>query len=202
MTELLQTQEVTLPTLETGRLVLRAWSLGDAPVMQQLCNHEVVARYTTLPHPYALADAEGFIASLGKKFADKKGLTLAITLRETGDVIGCIGVRGDFATGVAELGYWISAEQWGKGYCTEAARAIVDYGFRALGLCRIHAAHYGKNSASGKVMKKVGLNPEGVRRQHLFRWGEYDDEVLYGMLKAEFDLMSKPQFALEKARLQ
>jgi ribosomal-protein-alanine N-acetyltransferase len=191
MTTLLATEEATLPTLETGRLVLRAWTLGDAPVMAQLCNNKVIARYTTLPHPYSLEDAEKFIASRAEKFAEKKTLTLAITLRETGEVIGCIGVSGDFSTGVAELGYWIAASSWGKGYCTEAARAMVDYGFRALGLCRIHAGHFGKNQASGKVMKKVGLQQEGVRRQHLFRWGEYDDEVLYGMLKAEFDAFAK-----------
>jgi RimJ/RimL family protein N-acetyltransferase len=191
MTTLLSTQEATLPTLESGRLVLRAWTLGDAPVMAQLCNDKVIARYTTLPHPYSLEDAEKFIASRGKAFAEKKALTLAITLRETGEVIGCVGLAGDLASGIAELGYWIAASQWGQGYCTEASRAIVDYGFRALGLCRIHAAHYGNNQASGKVMKKLGLKNEGVRRQHLFRWGEYDDEVLYGMLKAEFDAFAK-----------
>lgn len=191
MTTLLSTEEATLPTLETGRLVLRAWALGDAPVMAQLCNDKVIARHTSLPHPYVLADAEKFIAQLGKQYTEKNGLTLAITLSETGEVIGCIGLRGDFGSGIAELGYWIAAAYWGKGYCTEAARAMVDYGFRALKLCRVHARHFAQNSASGRVVSKVGLQKEGVRRQHLFRWGEYDDEVLYGMLKAEFDAFAK-----------
>jgi RimJ/RimL family protein N-acetyltransferase len=190
-TATITSDQETLPTLETGRLLLRPWTLEDAPVMQKLAGEKLVARYTSLPHPYADGEAEKFIGSHTAQFAEGKALVLAITLRQTGEIIGCIGLHGDFSTGIAELGYWIGAGFWGQGYCTEAARATVDYAFRALGLCRIHARHFAQNQASGKVMKKVGMAPEGLRRQHLFRWGEYDDEVLYGMLKAEFDLLAK-----------
>jgi RimJ/RimL family protein N-acetyltransferase len=184
-------EAVTLPTLETGRLLLRPWTLADAPTMQKLAGEKCVARYTNVPHPYGDGEAEKFISARAEQFAEGKALVLAITLRESGEILGCIGLHGDFSTGVSELGYWIGAQYWGKGYCTEAARAMVDYGFRALKLCRVHAAHFGQNQASGKVMKKVGMQQEGLRRQHLFRWGEYDDEVLYGMLKAEFDALAK-----------
>ena len=193
MTETTTTTAVqeTLPELETGRLLLRPWTLEDAPVMQRLAGDKCVARYTSLPHPYNDGEAEKFINAHAQQFAEGKSLVMAITLRQTGQILGCIGLHGDFSTGIAELGYWIGAQHWGRGYCTEAARAIVDYAFRALGLCRIHARHFAQNQASGKVMKKVGLAPEGLRRQHLFRWGEYDDEVLYGMLKAEFEALAK-----------
>jgi [ribosomal protein S5]-alanine N-acetyltransferase len=184
-------EAVSLPTLETGRLLLRPWTLADAPVMQKLAGEKCVARFTSLPHPYKDGEAEKFIGTHEKQFAEGKALVLAITLRESGEIIGCIGLHGDFSTGISELGYWIGAEFWGKGYCTEAARAMVDYGFRALKLCRVHARHFAQNAASGKVMQKVGMAPEGLRRQHLFRWGEYDDEVLYGMLKAEFEALAK-----------
>ena len=179
--------DVTLPILETARLTLRPWTLADASRMQQLAGNKCVARYTRLPHPYEDGEAEKFISTHASDFEQGKSLVLAVTLQETGEIVGCIGLHGDFKSGIAELGYWIGAEYWGKGYCTEAAQAVVDYAFRALAVCRIHAAHFGGNPASGRVMEKVGLQPEGRRRGHLFRWGEYDDEVLYGLLRAEFE---------------
>ena len=179
--------EVTIPTLETARLALRPWTLADASRMQELASNKCVARFTRLPHPYADGEAEKFIATHAAKFEQGTALVLAITLAETSEIVGCIGLDGDFKSGIAELGYWLGAQYWGKGYCTEAARAMVDYASRALGVCRVHAAHFGQNPASGRVMEKVGMTPEGRRRQHLFRWGEYDDEVLYGLLRAEFE---------------
>ena len=81
-----------------------------------------------------------------------------------------------------ELGYWIGKPYWGRGYCTEAAREMVRYGFEILGLHRIHSNHFGSSPASGRVMQKIGMIREGTRREHYKKWGEYEDRVEYGLL--------------------
>jgi ribosomal-protein-alanine N-acetyltransferase len=74
----------------------------------------------------------------------------------------------------------------GQGYCTEAAKELVRYGFEDLGLHRIHSNHFGSNLASGKVMQKVGMSYEGTRSEHYKKWGVYEDRVEYGLLARDW----------------
>ena len=101
-------------------------------------------------------------------------------------MIGGAGLRVDEANHNAELGYWIAVPHWGHGYATEAARAMVGYGFEQLGLNRIFASHFGHNPASGRVLQKVGMRHEGCQRQHIRKWDQLVDLELYGMLRAEW----------------
>lgn len=73
---------------------------------------------------------------------------------------------------------------WGKGYATEAAQLIIDFGFNELNLNRIWAPIMSKNKASCKVMEKVGMSYEGTLKQDILRWGQYEDVDIYGLLKA------------------
>jgi len=114
-------------------------------------------------------------------------LPLAITLRSTGELAGAISLKIDRESDRADLGYWLGEPYWGQGYCTEAARAIVRHGFDVLGLNRIHAAHFARNPASGRVLQKAGMRQEGVARQHVRKWGRYEDLVLYGLRRSECD---------------
>jgi [ribosomal protein S5]-alanine N-acetyltransferase len=84
------------------------------------------------------------------------------------------------------LGYWIGKDFWNKGYGTEAACAVLKYGFKVMGLHRIHAHHFGSNPASGKIMQKLGMTYEGTKRQHIKKWDKFEDAVVYGILKNEF----------------
>ncbi len=86
----------------------------------------------------------------------------------------------------AELGYWIGRFYWGQGYCTEAARQVLRYGFEDLKLNKICARHMQTNPASGRVMQKIGMRQEGCLRQHYNRWGEVVDYPIYGILHAEY----------------
>ena len=85
-----------------------------------------------------------------------------------------------------ELGYWIAKDFWGIGYCTEAAKAIVNYGFEQMNLNRIHAHHVARNPASGRVMQKIGMKQEGYFRQATVKWGKFEDEVLYAILREDW----------------
>jgi RimJ/RimL family protein N-acetyltransferase len=87
----------------------------------------------------------------------------------------------------AELGYWIGRPYWGNGYCTEAGQAILEYGFQALNLNRIHAYHFKRNPASGRVMQKFGMKHEGTSPQHIMKWGVFEDVELYGILRSGWE---------------
>jgi RimJ/RimL family protein N-acetyltransferase len=82
------------------------------------------------------------------------------------------------------MGYWIGKPYWNKGFTTEAAQAIINYGFDILELNRIHAHHFSRNVSSGKVLLKIGMQHEGRFRQHVKKWDKFEDIELYGILKS------------------
>jgi RimJ/RimL family protein N-acetyltransferase len=170
------------PTLQTGRLLLRAYVLDDAPELARLAGaREVAATTLRIPHPYSVAEAEAFIQSQGAN----EDVRLAIVLRENSALLGGIGLRLQKEHRRAELGYWIGVPYWGKGYATEAARAVLRYGFEGLKLHRIRASHFTNNTASGRVLRKIGMKHEGRLPQHILKWGSYVDLELYGMLAGD-----------------
>lgn len=75
---------------------------------------------------------------------------------------------------------------WGNGYMTEAAAAVVAYGFAHLNLQRIYAYHYARNPASGRVMQKIGMTYEGCMRQHVWKGSRFEDSMIYSILRQEW----------------
>jgi RimJ/RimL family protein N-acetyltransferase len=147
----------------TPRLTLRpAWP-EDAPALAQAIAHEsVITMLSRVPWPYQLSDAHEFIA----RQADATDPFCLIVSHEGGiaAVIGGIGLhpRGDRpGEGTHELGYWLTPSAWGRGYATEAGRAVLDMGRHALGLQRISACHALDNPGSGKVLRKLGFRATG-----------------------------------------
>ena len=139
-----------------------------------------------IPHPYEDSMAEEWIASLRPSYEAGDHVTFAVVLREGSELVGSIGMNLNARDNNGELGYWIGVPYWGRGYCTEAAREMVRYGFEILGLHRIHSNHFGSNPASGRVMQKLGMIREGTRREHYRKWKEYEDRVEYGLLVGEW----------------
>jgi RimJ/RimL family protein N-acetyltransferase len=182
------------PTLLTDRLVLREFTLEDASEVQRLVGQWEVARMmSNVPHPYEDGMAEEWIATHRPAFEAGERLTFAVVLREGGTLIGSITLHLNAQDENAELAYWIGKPYWRQGYCTEAAKELVRYGFEDLGLHRIHSNHFGSNLASGKVMQKVGMSYEGTRPEHYKRWGVHEDRVEYGLLARDWrKVASKP----------
>lgn len=146
------------PALTTARLLLRAFTPADAPAVRALAGDPDVASTTAgIPHPYDEGMAEQWISTHAGQFAGGTGVVYAITARADGALIGAAGLAIDRPSRAAELGYWVGRPFWGKGYATEAASALVGYGFSALGLVEIHAHHMLRNPASGRVLEKVGM---------------------------------------------
>lgn len=191
---------LSIPTLDTDRLCLRPFTLGDAAEVQRLAGERVIADTTlNIPHPYQKGMAEQWIAGHHTIFSEERGVTFAITRRLKNQLLGAISLM-DMAKGhQAELGYWVGSEYWNQGICTEAAVAILRYAFLELGLVRIHARHLTRNPRSGRVMQKLGMLHEGARKSHVTKWDRLEDEEIYGVLKEDFIKASNqmlPLFAL------
>jgi len=175
-----------IPTLKTERLTLRPFGLSDAPDVQRLAGDRQVASTTlNIPHPYEDGMAESWIGTHEPNWNAQEHLTLAITSESEG-LVGAISLILELQHRKAELGYWIGVPYWNRGYATEAAQAVLAFGFNELGLNRIEAHYLAQNPASGKVMEKLGMQQEGLLRQHILKSGVPDDIVLYGILSAEY----------------
>jgi RimJ/RimL family protein N-acetyltransferase len=181
------------PELRTERLLLRPFTVADAPVVQQLAGDRDIASTTlNIPHPYEVGMAEGWISTHPQQFERGESVNFAVVLQQDGALIGSISLMGiDRQHEHAELGYWIGKPYWNSGYCTEAAEAVLHYGFATLGLNRIHAYHFGRNPASGRVMKKIGMAHEGCRRQHVKKWDAFEDLEMYAILKDEYETQNQ-----------
>lgn len=171
------------PTLRTERLILRAITLEDAPKVQRLAAARQVAEMVyPIPHPYTVGMAEEWIATHRAAFEAGEAVIIAITRREDETLYGAIELTINPQDANAEIGYWIGVPYWSRGY----AREVVRYGFEELGLHRIHAGHFASNSASGRILKKIGMSYEGTRREHLRKLGRFEDLIDYGLLERDW----------------
>jgi RimJ/RimL family protein N-acetyltransferase len=176
------------PTLRTRRLLLRPFTLADAPEVRRLASDRAIASTTwRVPHPYPEGAAEAWIATHEERFTSGAGADFAVVALDDDRLVGSMGleISGDHRW--AELGYWVAVAEWGHGYATEAARAVLDYAFRELDLNRVHAHHMTRNPASGRVLEKVGMRHEGELRQHVRKWGRFEDVRWLGILRSEWE---------------
>ncbi len=179
---------IAQPTLNTQRLILRPFVLEDAVDIQKLLGEfEVASPLLSVPHPYEDGMAEKWILHQREEYETGKNVIFAITHRENHYLIGCIGLEDIKKTHEnAETGYWLGKQYWGQSYCTEAACAVLRFGFENLSLHRVYARHMTRNPASGRVMQKIGMTHEGHLREDKKRWDIFEDFEIYGILKDEF----------------
>jgi RimJ/RimL family protein N-acetyltransferase len=112
---------------------------------------------------------------------------LAITLKSSPQLIGNCGIRLKSSNAFeGGIGYELSPEHWGRGYATEAARAIVAFGFMQLKLHRISSWCIAENVGSAHVLQKLGMRSEGRLRENEFFKGRWWDTLLFGILDYEW----------------
>jgi len=156
---------------------------SDIPELVPLIGaREVAVTTLRIPHPYEERHAKEFLASA----IEENELRLVIRLRRDGRLCGGIGLHPDDQHQRAELGYWIGVPFWGSGYATEAARAVVRYGFEHLNFNRIFAAHFAGNDASARVLQKIGMQYEGRMRQAIRKWHKFIDLERYAILREDY----------------
>ncbi len=178
------------PSLRTPRLLLRPYEDADAPAVQRLAGDPLVADTTlTIPHPYPDGVAEMWIATHEAAWEHGRGAVFAVTLRGGSELVGTVGLTVRPEQRSAELGYWIGRPFWNIGYGTEAARAIVDFGFTVLPVDRIHAHHFERNAASGRVMQKIGMVEVFFRPRALEKRGTWEDVRGYAISRVQWDAL-------------
>ena len=148
--------------ITTRRLLLRSFTLADVADVQRLAGNFNVAKMTiNVPHPYEDGMAEQWISTHADGWNSRTRITHAITDKQSGQLLGCISLF-NITEGQCKLGYWLGESEWGKGYCTEAAIAIIQFAFEHLQLDKVAAVHLTVNPASGRVMEKAGMQHVGV----------------------------------------
>jgi RimJ/RimL family protein N-acetyltransferase len=175
----------SLVSIATERLTLRAFSASDVDDVVAYASDEAFSRYLpVVPFPYSHEDAVAFLAMCAQLDASVHA-NWAIEYEM--QAIGSISLRIEHHSQRGSLGYGIGQRWWGRGITTEAARAVVAYGFETLGLERIYATADARNIGSQRVMQHLGMQHEGTLRSHRLARGERVDEVWYGLLRAEWD---------------
>jgi RimJ/RimL family protein N-acetyltransferase len=177
--------------VRTARLLLRPFAAGDLDAVYDLQSRPDVTRYLL----YDVRDREQARESLRERIragqpghdSDHLILALAVVLPETGAVIGDVGLfwlSREHRQG--EVGYVIHPDQAGHGYATEAARAMLGLGFGSFGLHRIVGRLDARNTASARVLERLGMRREAHFLQNEFLKGEWTDELVYAVLAEEW----------------
>ena len=177
-----------LPSLETERLLLRALTVDDADDMFAYARDPQVARYVSWDvHPNT-AFTRAYLRSVEEKYQKGPHYDWGVIYRETGHLIGTCGyVEVDTSNRRAEIGYALSRDFWGQGIITEAALEVIRYGFEELGLYRIEAICEVPNIGSARVMEKVGMRFEGIRRGFAVVKGLPRDMKSYAILLPDYE---------------
>jgi len=178
--------------LTTKRLVLRDFEEEDWPTVLAYQSDPRFLRYYHWTHRTEQNVREFvrmFIAQ--REEVPRTKFQLAITLASDGQLIGNCGIRmktpGDRE---ADLGYELNPRYWGNGYATEAASALLAFGFNHLRLHRVWAWCIAENAASARVLEKIGMRQEGRLRENEWMQGRWWDTLLYAILEQEWHFRS------------
>lgn len=173
-----------LPILETERLILRKVTEQDIQDIYAYSSIEEVARYVTWDRHQTIADTEAFVSFIHNRYENQEIAPWGMEYKDSGKLIGTI----DFVSWspehhCAEIGYVLSPDHWGKGIMTEAAKAIIEFGFTKMDLVRIQAKCFAENVGSARVMEKAGMTFEGILRKRMFMKGKFWDLKMYSIIK-------------------
>lgn len=177
--------------LTTPRLVLRRFRPDDLDAFLAYRNDPAVARYQGWPVPMSEADGRSFLEENATTpvLPALGGAQIAIELAATGELVGdlYLGPHGDDPL-QGTLGYSLACGHQGRGYATEAARALIRYAFEQIGLHRLVATVDTRNRPSIALLERLGMRREGHFRQCFYdeRDGAWADEYLYALLRTEW----------------
>lgn len=161
------------------KFTLRKITINDLDNLVLYANNKKIARFMTdkFPHPYTQVDGENFI-----KFCNNQNGSEIRAISIAGELVGAIGLhqQNDVHNQNAEMGYWLAEPFWNKGITTLAIKETISWGFSNLSVSRIFARPYGSNIASQRVLEKAGFIKEAHLLGTILKWGEVEDELIYG----------------------
>jgi ribosomal-protein-alanine N-acetyltransferase len=178
------------PVLLSGpRIDMREVGPDDAVAALAWASDPAFFRFS--PHEVVTSEADeaAFLRAVQAQAMarPRRAYHLGIVWRDRGELIGMarIGISVPEAAG-ADIGYGVRRDCWNQGVATEAARLLVDFGFRSLGLHRIFAYHHPDNVASGRVLAKLGMHHEGRLRENMRSHGGWRDSMVWAILEQEW----------------
>jgi ribosomal-protein-alanine N-acetyltransferase len=185
---------MALPVLATPRLQLRPLTLADAPAIFAYAQDPEVSRFTLWEPHRAVADSESYVRDYAlPRYAQGLPEPYGVTLRGDDRVVGtvgCFAVTPDRRT--MELAYALARPLWGQGLVVEAARAVLDHVFASHPVTRLQCRCKVENTASARVMEKLGLQREGVLRSAIHHRGRDWDMACYAVLRSEWPTAATP----------
>ena len=187
------TRRLPTPTLDTPRLRLRPFGDVDGDDLFALHSSAHVLRYWDSPPWQDRGRAERFIGVSRQMAEEGSGVRVAVERVHDRSFIGwCSLNRWQPEHRSASLGYCYDAAAWGHGYATEAARALLGWAFDLLDLNRVQAQTDTRNTASARVLEKLGFVREGTLREDCVVDGEVSDSWVYGLLRRDWRPSSGP----------
>lgn len=169
--------------VETARLRLRPFTLDDAPAIFAYAHDPELARLGMWPPSTSLEETRDEIAEIIEGYQGGAQWTWAIEQKSDQAMIGrCDLLKYRREHRSAEIGYALARHAWGQGYATEAMRALVRYAFDELTLHRLEAIVLPFNAASIRVLEKIGMQREGVKREAYYIDGQFVDLLCYGLI--------------------
>lgn len=178
----------SVPLLETPRLRLRRLRMRDAKDLFAWTSDREVARYVLWEAHQSLRDTRAYLRYMHGLYRRAMPSSWGIELKETGQVIGTIGIMAWFPDcRSVEVGYSLGRAWWHRGYAPEALGRLMNLLFREGGINRIEAQCDVRNPASARVMEKCGMRLEGILRQRVFNKGEAVDVMLYAALAEDHE---------------
>ena len=175
--------------LETDRILLRRISVDDAEKMyNNWASDPEVSKYVTWPTHKDINVTKDLLKMWEAEYTNSSCYRWCVVLKENNEPIGTIDVvKSEDSYEIAEIGYCISKEYWGKGIMTECAKRVLKFLFEEVGYNRIQATHALENPASGRVMQKIGMQYEGtIRDGNRLNQGKLCDVAMYSILKREY----------------
>lgn len=185
---------LSTPTLHTARLRLRPFDDSDANDLFAMHSNAFVLRYWDAPPWSDHARAERFIGACRQMAEEGTGVRLAVDRSSDESFIGwCSLTRWNPDYRSASMGYCFDDAAWGHGFATEAARALLQWAFDTLELNRVQAETDTRNTASARVLEKLGFDREGTLREDCVVDGVVSDTWVYGLLRREWPPSSKQE---------
>ncbi len=172
--------------IQTERLIIRDYQQTDLEDIHEYGSDPEVVKY--LPFgPNTREDSQNFLNHvMGKQEEEpREDYGLAVVLKSEDKLIGGCRISKD-SEREGNLGYILNRHYWGNGYATEATKSMVEFGFKELDVHRIYTDCHPDNVRSIRVLEKVGMTVEGIRREYTKIHGEYSDMLLFSILEHEW----------------
>jgi RimJ/RimL family protein N-acetyltransferase len=173
--------------LRGSNFVLRPWRESDVEDLARIANNKKISKNLMIrfSYPFGMEDAKSWVGLMMEDEQADKNFVVEVD----GRFVGGVGfeLKDGLREGIADGGYWLGEEFWGRGIASEAWRMLRDYVFENYDIRKFQAGVFSWNPASVRVQEKCGFKREAVLKKGIIRFGEVCDEFRYGLLREEWE---------------